>query len=117
MSGVTSSSPAPASACDLLSILSTSALPKGVYGSGLNTGVPGVSCMCASLCGVRPPPPQVAGGQYSDELAVSRPKLTVEPAAVSGEPGAPSGDPSCPPAGRHSSECSLADLNSVCSSE
>ena len=61
MYGVTGSSPAPTSACDLLSILSTSALPKGVYGSGLNTGVPGVSCMCASLYGVPPPPPLPGG--------------------------------------------------------
>ena len=96
MSGVTGSSPAPTSAYDLLSILSTSALPEGVYGSGLNTGVPGVSCMCASLCGV---PPQLPGGEYSDEPAVSRPKLTGESAALFGEPNAPSGDPSCPPAG------------------
>ena len=66
MSGVTGSPPAPTSACDLLtsacdllSIRSTSALPKGVYGSGLNTGVPGVSGMCASLRGV---PPQLLGG-------------------------------------------------------
>ena len=117
MFGVTGSSPAPTSACDLLSILSTSALPKGVYGSGLNTGVPGVSCVCASHRWSAPPPPPVAGGEYSDELAMSRLKLTGEPDALSGEPGAPSGDPSCPPARRHSSECSLADLNSVCSSE
>ena len=113
MSGVTGSSPAPTSAYDLLSILSTSALPKGVYGSGLNTGVLGASCMCDSLCGVPPPPPPVAGGEYSDEPSVSLPKLTGEPAALSGEPSAPSGDPSCPPAEPHSSECSLADFNSV----
>ena len=113
MSGVSGSSPAPTSACDLLSTLSTSALPKGVYGSGLNTGVPGASCMCDSLCGVPPPPPLPGGGEYSDEPSVSLPKLTGEPAALSGEPGAPSGDPGCPLAKPHSSECSLADFNCV----
>ena len=63
MSGATGSSPAPTSACDLLSILSDSALPKGVYRSELNIGVPVVSSMRASLCTVPPPPPpKLPGG-------------------------------------------------------
>ena len=61
MSCVTGSSPAPTSAYDLLSIGSTAALPKGVYGSGPNTGVPGVSWICTSLCGVPPPPSSCRG--------------------------------------------------------
>ena len=69
MSGVTGSSPAPTPACDFLSILSTSALPKGVYGGGLNIGVPGASCMCASLCGV-PPSPVAGGGVFGRTVRV-----------------------------------------------
>ena len=50
------SSLASVSACDRLSIFSTSALPKGVYGSGLNTGVSGAS-QAVLLCEACPPPP------------------------------------------------------------
>ena len=97
-SGATGSSPAPTSACDLLSMLSTPALPEGVYGSARNNGVPVASHTCDFLCGVHPPPRFRGGGGYTHEPSLFLPKLTREPTALCGEPGAPSEDPSCSPA-------------------